>query len=209
MELNRLHNQTNESLISAIESLRQQGLSVFGEICEHLNELWKRGKKDHPLFKDRLYKHFAAVASGRLLPACVLAFSGNPGKLACVEGRPADVQKRIASGLPVPVLWLCKGEIAETSRSPAIMSLAELVLAFPPGKPPRTLAEQRAILQAQIDAVPPGAKTHVRGQPILRAVPSENPAVKIGNEVAVPLTALSGVLAELGFRIVPLENHHV
>lgn len=191
------HNRSDEELVAEIESLKVEGLANFASTCERLTELAKRGYK-HPLHRHSQYRHHAEVSSGKLIPAIVVMFDGDRPRMACFRGRPEDVQRTVASGREFDVVLRTNtGTLVERKLSAGRMSLKTLRILFPEGKPPRPLSEQRAILQAELNALP---KTHLNGKPLVQALPGKEALRVAGSEI--PLTAINAALVEMGYRLV-------
>lgn len=193
--MNNFHNRSNEQLIAEIESIKEDGLAAFSATCERLTELSRRNYR-HPLHRHNLYRHHAAVTAQRLHPAIVILFDGGARHMDCFIGRPEDVQKTVAVGREFDVAIISKGEIAERKISASRMNLKTLELLFPAGKSPRTLTEQKAILQAELDAAP---ATHVNRQPVVRASVEDRSLIVAGTKI--PLTAFKAALADLGIQL--------
>lgn len=193
--MTNFHNRSNEELVSEIETLKAEGLSLYQQISERLTELQKRGYK-HPLHRHVQFRHHAAVTAGRLIPAIVVMFDGSKPHMDCFRGRPEDVQRTVAAGREFDVATVRKGEIVESRISVARMNLKTIQRLFPAGASPRSLAEQRRMLESELADQP---KTHIRGVPLIRSVP-EKGALKIGGTV-ISVTHFQTALAELGYEL--------
>ena len=197
MSESRLHNASRQQLCDLINDRLKEGIiASFEEICCMIYELKTRCKFNHELIGHPMFRFYAEVRNNRLTGAMVYAFGGNKRKLAHFEGRPKELQNELASGKLVTVIGISKGDIVEKKLAIVDMAPAELARAFPVGKSPATIGEQRTALEAELASKP---KIHVRQQPVARA-DGEKQTFSLGTQT-VPLNVILGALREIGLEV--------
>lgn len=195
MNVNQFNNMSPQQIVARIEELKESGLDSVRAICVCLLEL-RRRSLTHPLHKDKIYRWFEPIASGKLHPGLVGLFNGNRSHLDHIVGRQMDLQNGMVAGIEYPVAIAVKGEIVEKRQSVTKMALKTFQRAFPKDVSPATISEQRAALAAELESAP---KTHVRSDPIIKA-DSAKETLTIGRQT-VPITAIKAALAEIGLEI--------
>lgn len=177
-------NQNEAQIVARIEELKTDLTINFKSICDLLVQL-----KHHYLHRDSIFRWYKEVSSGKLLPETVLAFGTRRTHLMQICGYNRELQRTLANGGEFDWATVEKGEIIEKRTSWHKMPTDAFKRMFPIGGPVRTLAEQKAILQSELAAVP---KTHVNRQPIVRV---DGEKVIVGSQ-AVPLNVILGALRE-------------
>ena len=197
MTTSRLHNASRQQLCDLINDLLKEGIiASFEEICSMIFELKTRCKFNHELIGHSMFRFYAEVRNGRLTGAMVYALGGNKRMLSHMEGRPKDFQNELAGGKLVTIVTTSKSEIVERDKAVIDMTYSELARAFPAGKSPATIGEQRSALEAELASKP---KAHVPQQPVARA-DGEKQTFSLGGQT-VPLNVILGALREIGLEV--------
>lgn len=191
--VNALHNQSVERLIADIESLRDESNERAVEICVRLVVL-KTRRVSHPLMKDRFFRHFEAIASGKVLPGIVAMFGGQKKYVDLFYGRALNSQKAVLNDVEQTVAVEKDGTVIEARKAPSRLSYSALLRLFPPQKPAASYVEQRQALLAEIAAREP-AKPRFR-------VDSAADALHVGRQV-FPMEEVRSALLAAGFEVVP------
>ena len=196
----RFNNMSIQQIIAKIEESRAEGFSSMVEICHCLKELKVR-KCSHPLFKDRVYRHFEAIADGKLHPGVVALFNGNASYLDHVSGRPMDLQKGMIAEREYDVAVEVRGEIVVSRKTVSKMSLATFQRLFPKDASPATVAQQKKELATLAQKIAANtAPTRTQHGPIVRADAALQ-IVKVGT-ISVPISVLRVALGEIGLSVV-------
>lgn len=152
--IGKLHNLSKEQLYSFIEDRKSDIVSHYKDVCEAIWELEVRCKDKHPM-RDHLYCRFYKQVHNKTLSIrMILALAGGQRLLAHMEGRPISLQDELADGRLISVCQIFKGEIVEARIPINEFSQSDLQVAFPIGKLPATLIEQRTHLEAKLATNP-------------------------------------------------------
>ena len=197
MNVTRYDNMRDEQIIALIEDCVQDGLNRQEEICSHLQEMNRRGKK-HKLHKHPLYKWFNEISDRKLTMAVVALFSGKRAYLDHLVGRSIDMQKSIVAERELDVAQFDrKTRQIVDNRKPAIkLSIADFQRVFPKGKSVATLSEQRKALEVEMAQAP---VTHTKHGPIVRA--NKETGVFMVGTTKVPLSVVVAALTEIGAQV--------
>lgn len=192
-------NQNEAQIVARIEELKGDLAHNFGQICDLLVQV-----KNHYLHRDSIFRWYREVSSGKLLPEVVMAFGTRRTHLNHISGYNRDLQKTLARGGEFDWATIERGEVVEKRTSWHKMPTDAFKRMFPIGGPVRTVAEQRAILEAELAAAP---KVFVNRQPVVR-VDADTRTMRVAGHT-VPLNVILGALREANI-IGPeaaLENH--
>lgn len=193
----RLHNMSREQLISFIDERKGGIIASFEDICEAIYELKTRYKFDHSPIRNQLFRFYAEVRNGRLTGAMVYALGGDRRYLIHMEGRPKELQNELAGGKLVSIATrTAKGEIVEKDKAIVDMTFQEIARAFPIGKSPATVYEQRAALELEL---PKEFTTPACQVPTPRA-DAKTQTFTLGS-ATVPLTQVVEALREIGLEV--------
>ena len=194
--IGKLHNLSKEQLYSFIEDKKSGLAAHYEDVCEAIWELETRCKDKHPM-RDHLYCRFYKLVHNKTLSVRMIqALAGGQRLLAHMEGRPINLQDELADGRLISVCRIVKGGIIEARIPINEFSQKDLQVAFPIGKPPATLIEQRAHLEAKLAAIStPGApKPPIISADALRRV------VIIDGKPADP-EALAEAMRAIGYNV--------
>lgn len=184
----RMTNRSEAQIIQRIEDLQGDLALNFRQICDLLVQV-----RDHYLHRDRQFRHYRDVAADRLLPELVMAMGFKRGYLEHMRGRPREVQMAVARDAEFSWVCVVKGEVVERRSGWKAMGAADFKRAFPIGRPPASVSEQRGALVEEMQAKP---VTHKNRQPLAR-VDLAAQSFRLGGQT-VPLSVVLAALREAG-----------
>lgn len=183
-------NEDQAQVIARIEDLRRDRALNFVQICELLVLL-----RDHPLHRDYLFRWYREIASGKLAPELVQEMGLKRDHCKHMAGRPRDVQLTVVRSSELSWCTVLKGEITVRQGTWRHIDTADFKRMFPIGDSVRSMAEQRAILEAELAAAP---VTHIRREPLARGN-LEAGTFTLGSQT-VPLKVILAALREMGIH---------
>lgn len=192
--MTQFNNMTTEDLRGLIGEYLREADTNLERICSALVEV-KRRSAPHELFKHKLYRWYAEVASGKLHPGLVFLWNGDGQKLQCFVGRPLDFQLGVLTDRDIGVVREQNGKLTEVRQKMKTMKTKEMARVLPKGEKQRTFDEQREILQAEISARVPKTETvpEVKGDAAARVL-------RVG-KYSIPLALVKTALAEIGLAV--------